>query len=89
MSLEVSSGVLSPLKYSVVKLCWFEPGTFQRGRFFSSEQGDELLAEISSVTQTSDATPGECLFSIDDPDTAIIPRGSSKVIIIPKIGDEI
>lgn len=89
MTLELSQSVQSPLKLSVVKVLWYEPGTFNRTYTPTENNGLELLAELNSVTQTSDASVGECVFSIDDPLTAFLPKNTRKVLHIPEIGDEI
>ena len=87
MTLKRSSEVESPLQFSVVKVFWSAPGVLKKG---GTAHGAEMIAEITSVTQTSDATPGECMFSVDDPETATVPLGTgAKSLIVPAIGDGI
>ena len=89
MTLKYSGEVKSPLKISVVQVLWFDKGTLKRGSNISANSGTVLPAELHNVIQTSDATPGECFFTLEDPVTAQMPNNGPDPMVVPEIGDEI
>jgi hypothetical protein len=94
MALDTNSQVKAPLQPWTILVKVYDPGTFVVGELPVLTDGDFLPVDIQSIVQTSDASPGSMVFTMNDPETTIgvtqnIPAIGSEILAkASNVGDE-
>lgn len=87
MALDANTAVESPLQKFNLQIYKYSARTLSAGSTPSVASTYLIAADLASVTVTSDASPGSCVFTIPDDDTTVYQAAGS--LAVPLIGEEI